>query len=81
MPRLTPIELCIANLRDDFPPGAIGYMTKQAALDELTKRTGLDFGIDAAKWEKWHHAHPEQVRVKATSLRDAIKKARHLKPQ
>ena len=81
MPRMTPIELCIANLRGDFPPGAIGYQTEDEAITELKQRTGQDFGKDSAKWEKWLQENPETIPEKAKNPREALKLARALKPQ
>lgn len=79
MPRLTPIELDMANLRGDFPVGAIGYISKEDALNDLRTRTGQDFGTDLNKWEDWLATHPEPTPEKAKSVSDAIKLARKLK--
>ncbi len=81
MPRMTPIELCIANLRGDFPPGAVGYQTKEESLSELEKRTGQDFGNDVSKWETWLQENPETIPEKAKTPRDALRLARALKNQ
>ena len=81
MPRLTPIEMCIANLRGDFPKLAIGYQPREEALEELKRRTGQDFGLDVNKWESWLAENPEVVPEKAKTPKDALRLARALKPQ
>ncbi|NLG51697.1 MAG: hypothetical protein GX552_16455 [Chloroflexi bacterium] len=53
MPRLTPTEMLIANLRGDFPEGAIGHMPREQAHQELVALAGIDLGTDAEKWEQW----------------------------
>ena len=79
MPRLTPIELCIANLRGDFPSESIGFQSSDDALAELKQRTGKDFGMDVAKWVAWLQENPEVVSVKVKSISDARKLARAIK--
>ena len=81
MPRMTPIELSIANLRGDFPPGAIGYQTEEESLSELKKRTGQNFGNDVSKWESWLEANPEVIPEKAKTPLEAMKLARAMKPK
>ena len=81
MPRMTPNELCIANIRGDFPPNAIGYQSAEDALAELKQRTGKDFGLDAKKWQSWFDDNPEVIAAKVTSVRDARKAASLMKPK
>ena len=81
MPQMTPNELCIANIRGDFPQAAIGFQRAEDALAELKQRTGLDFGLDAKKWQSWFEANPEVIAAKATNARDALKAASSLRPK
>jgi hypothetical protein len=81
MPRMTPVELCIANLRGAFPEQAVGYQPIEEAIEELKDRTGQDFGSDVSKWESWLVENPEVVSEKAKDLRDARKLARGMKPK
>lgn len=76
MPRLTPIKLCIANLRGAFPRGAIGYLSEDKALAELKHLTGQDFGKDVQKWEEWLKKNPEVTPKKAKTLEEALKLVR-----
>jgi hypothetical protein len=73
--------MCIANLRGDFPELAIGYQSKEDAIEELRQRTGQDFGLDVTKWESWLAENPEVVAEKAKTPKDALRLARALKPQ
>jgi hypothetical protein len=68
-----PEELFIANLRDEFPECALGYMTKDAARDSLMRMTGQDFGFDVAKWKAWFRSHPVKTGGKLTDPRAAIR--------
>jgi hypothetical protein len=79
MPRMTPNELCIANIRGDFPSSSIGYQSAEEALAELKQRTGIDFGLDANKWQSWLDANPEVIAPKVTNVRDALKAASFMK--
>jgi len=51
--RATPDELFIQNLEEAWPPGALYYMPKEQALEELRHLTGEDFGYDANAWRQW----------------------------
>lgn len=73
MPRNTPLELCIANLRGDYPPGAIGFMSMEEVLRELKQITGQDFGNDVLGWESWLRANPERVPNRAKTPQEALR--------
>jgi hypothetical protein len=73
MPRLLPLDLCLANLRGDFPEGAIGYMTLEEALAELVSETGQDFGTDHRAWSAWISANPPSVEIKTRDPREAVR--------
>ncbi|MEP7286467.1 MAG: hypothetical protein ABI947_11930 [Chloroflexota bacterium] len=53
MTRLFPYQRLIVNMKQGLPEGAIGYMTKEKAYEELKKRTQQDFGYDVTAWGKW----------------------------
>lgn len=79
MPRMTPIELCIANIRGDFPTNSIGYLSAEDALAELIQRTGVNFGLDAKKWQSWLEANPEAFVKNVTNIHEARKAASLMK--
>jgi hypothetical protein len=81
MPQLTPIELCIANLRGDFPPNSIGYKSIDDAIVELKKRTGMDFGLDANKWKIWLENNPQELKTIVVTIEEARIAAKRLKPK
>ena len=81
MPQLTLEELCIANLRGDFPDTAVGYMTKEVAHAELVRVSGLDFGLDARKWSEWLKTRHKNVPGHTVAdPREAIRLARLHRP-
>lgn len=80
MPRLTPEKLCLANLRNEFPSTAIGFMTLQDAQRELIRLTGQDFGLDAALWSEWLQTHPPKLPPTKITIADAKRLARQMKP-
>jgi hypothetical protein len=76
---MTPIELCIANLRGDFPKTAIGYQPKEEALAELKRRTGQYFGEDYRVWEAWLRENPEVIEIAAKTPDEVRRLLRSLK--
>jgi hypothetical protein len=81
MPRMTAVEMGIANLRGDFPPGAIGFQVPSEAHRFLVEHTGVDFGFDASQWQLWLDANPERIPAKVSTVRDARKAASAMKPK
>ena len=53
MPRMTRLQMLVANLRGDFPEGAVGYVPRAEAHSELVRRAGMDVGLDPQSWEEW----------------------------
>lgn len=52
--RLTPIKLCIKNLKGEIPTYMQReYRSKEQAISMLKAMTGQDFGEDVEQWEQW----------------------------
>ena len=79
MHRQTLNELCIANIRGDYPPDSLGYQSAEDALAELRLRTGMDFGLDADGWQSWLNDNPEVFPLKVSTVEEARKAARETK--
>lgn len=79
MPRLGPIELLIANLRQDFPEGAIGYIPQEQAHRELVELAGQDFGMDPRKWQAWLHSRKKEA-GRPTTREEAFNESKKRRP-
>ena len=54
MSRITLFKGLLLNLEGKIqPPERREYLPPEEALAELKKRTGEDFGYDAAAWREW----------------------------
>jgi hypothetical protein len=51
--QLLPNELALANLRQEIPCDERGYCTAEEAYEWLKELSGVDYGFDVDKWEKW----------------------------
>jgi hypothetical protein len=60
MTRLTMGQLLLSNLAEQMPIGGWGYMTKEAAREQLKKLTGQDFGYDLKAWKTWLREHRKE---------------------
>jgi hypothetical protein len=56
-------ELLLQGLAGDAPPRSLGYMSPEAAYEELKRRTGQDFGYDVENWREYIRGHREELRV------------------
>lgn len=64
MSRLAPLQLMIANIKNEIEPGRREYRTRAEAMALLKRLTGQDFGEDIGRWEKWVKQNPRPVKEK-----------------
>ena len=53
MMQLFPNELALANLKQEISEDERGYSSVDEAYERLKQLSGMDFGLDINKWEKW----------------------------
>lgn len=60
--QLFPGELALANLRGEISEDERGQMSRESAFALLREVSGLDFGENIEKWEKWVQQEYAQYR-------------------
>jgi hypothetical protein len=60
--RVTPIQLFLRNLKGSYKPNELYYIKREASYEGLKKLTGVDFGYDVKKWEKWIDTNKKIIR-------------------
>ncbi len=61
MSRMGPLQLLLANFKEEIPQGRREYRAKADAYTSLKRLTGQDFGEDFPKWEKWIRKNPDPI--------------------
>lgn len=61
MSRMGPLELLLANYKEEIPKGRREYRPKAQAYASLKRLTGKDFGDDLSKWESWIKKNPDPI--------------------
>ncbi|WP_147274340.1 hypothetical protein [Bremerella cremea] len=61
MSRMGPLELLLANFKQEIPKGRREHRPKAQAYASLKRLTGKDFGEDFSKWEDWINKYPDPI--------------------
>ena len=56
-------ELLLRGLAADAEPRTLGHVSREAAYEELKRRTGQDFAYDLDRWRDYIRDHREQLGV------------------
>jgi hypothetical protein len=68
MSRMGPLEMLLANFKEEIPKGRREYRPKEEAYVSLKRLTGQDFAEDFPKWEDWIGKNPDPIVKRSDDL-------------